>query len=103
MLAALSLQLMRQPTKSSSASTIAVVAVDRLERHRLVVLADDGQQDAAPHQRLQRPLELDERLTVAVVAAEAQRLPADVADDAAPEGVVEVDDDQLARRRRARR
>ena len=45
---------------------------------------------------LRASLEVDERLAGRVVAAEPQVLPADVADDAAPQRVVEVEHDELA-------
>ena len=57
MFCALSLQLMRQPARSSGADDHLRVPGDRLERDRLLVLADDGQRDPAPRQRLQRALE----------------------------------------------
>ena len=91
MFAALSSQLIRQPTKSSRRSTIAgcrsmassATPPRSCWRWRAGCRAGVS--------ALQRALELDERLADAVVAAEAQLLPADVADDAAPQRVVEVD------------
>ena len=104
MFAALSSQLMRQADEVVAPQHHRRVAVDRLERHRLLVLAGDGEQRCpAACSALQRPLEVDERLADGVVPAEAQLLPAVVADDAAPQRVVEIDDDELAGRRRARR
>src|SRR5205814_8048495 len=63
----------------------------------LLVLADEGQDDAAPDEGLGHPLQIDVSLALGVVTAEAQILPADVADDSAPQGVVEIEDQQLAR------
>ena len=77
------------------------MAVDGFERHRLVVLADDRRGDAAPGELLHRALEVDEGLAEHVVPAEAQVFPADVADDAAPHRVVEVEDKELALQARA--
>ena len=55
------------------------------------------QRDPPPRQREELLLELNERLSVRIGAPEVQVLPADVTDDAAPQGVVEVDDHELSR------
>ena len=97
MLRALSCQLIRQPTKSSRRSTISgcrSIASSAIASVFLLTMASTMPRRVS---RLQRALKVDEGLADRVVAAEAQLLPADVADDAAPERVVEVDDDELAR------
>ena len=71
---------------------------DGFERDGLLVLADDAEHEAAARESLERALEIREGLPHAVVTAELQVLPAHVADDAAPQRVIEVHDDELARR-----
>ena len=73
------------------------MAAERLERGRLLVLADEGEDDSAPRQPLNGALEVDERLAEPVVPAEAKVLPADVADDPAPQRIVEVEHEELPR------
>jgi hypothetical protein len=70
--------------------------VDRLQRHRLVVLADDADLHTAVAERLQRRLKGDIRLADMIVPAEPDPFPAGLADHAAPERVVEIDHDELA-------
>ena len=81
---------------SSSFSTISGMPAERGERHLAVVLRADRQQDAAPDQLLQRHLEVLEGLAGGA-AAEHDPVDPVVADDAAPEGVVEVEHDRPAR------
>src|SRR5205085_9183258 len=73
------------------------VPADGFERGRLLVLADDAEDDAAPREVLHRALEVDERLAQPVVPAKAQVLPSHVADDATPQRVVEVEYQELSR------
>src|SRR5260221_496059 len=73
------------------------VRLHRVERDGLFVLADDGERDAALREREDGALEIDERFADGIVAAEPQVLPALIADDAAPERVVEIEDEELAR------
>ena len=68
-----------------------------LEGNALFVLADDCQSDAPAGEGGETVLKLDEGLALGIMASEAQPLPSDVAHHAAPERLVEVENDELAR------
>ena len=72
------------------------MAADRLAGDVLLVLADEAEQEAAPGQRPEGALQRHVRFADRVVAAEAEVLPPDIADDAPPQRVVQIDEEDLA-------
>ena len=60
-----------------------------------VVLADDAEEYSAIHESLQPVLEVDECLTRRIVAAKTKALDANVAQDASPECVIEIQQHEL--------
>ena len=71
------------------------VLLEDLPGDRLLVLAANGQQDAALLQRLGVLLEGHEGLALGVALPQADAAQAIVADDAAPAGVVQIEDQAL--------
>src|SRR5262249_6521186 len=69
--------------------------LDRLERHGLVVLTNDREYYSSSGQGLQLSLKVHKRLATRIVPSEREILPALISHDAAPQGVVQVDDPQL--------
>src|SRR5690242_7645683 len=72
------------------------MAADGLERNGLGVLADQCQDHAATLELLDRVLKVYERFAHAVVSAQSQPFEADVADDPAPQRVIEIQNEELA-------
>ena len=70
---------------------------DRLQSHRLVVLADDSEHDPSSRQGLQLSLKVHKRLAYRIMSPEREVLPALIPHDAAPQRIVQIDDHQLPR------
>src|ERR1051325_6951291 len=73
------------------------MTIDGFQSDLFRILADESQHDPPTGQAFESPLKRAECFTDGVVAAEIQVLPSDLADDTAPQGVVEVEDENLSR------
>src|ERR1700739_3440339 len=69
--------------------------LDSFQGDGLLVLADDGQRNAAIGQPLEGFLKLDIRLSDGIVATQVQLFPANIANNAAPQHIVEVENDDF--------